>query len=200
MPPSEPLRVFISYARKDGAALRRPPSLPPPRRTESEGLSSVEPRSLFGSWTRSWELSCCLTRSARSRGGEARCFRCLPIGHRASTSYAGWLPTTSATDGPLPVCGNPRRIDFKRGDHFQQADFPGVISHKPVSREFAREWQFNGLPTSRSCGLFLSGRRSGPQDSREGSNQSSAQSIRRTSAITKNAGTDAAATSNTGAG
>ena len=25
------------------------------------------------------------------------------------------------------------------------------IYHMPVSREFAREWQFNGLPTSRSC-------------------------------------------------
>jgi hypothetical protein len=28
------------------------------------------------------------------------------------------------------------------------------ISHMPVSREFAREWQFNGLPTTRSCGLL----------------------------------------------
>jgi hypothetical protein len=27
------------------------------------------------------------------------------------------------------------------------------ISHKPVSREFAREWQFDGLATIRSCGF-----------------------------------------------
>src|SRR5256885_16973376 len=47
----------------------------------------------------------------------------------------------------------------------------------------------------------LAGRRqSGPPGSREGSNQSSAQSVRRTSAMTKNAGTDAAAINNTGAG
>jgi hypothetical protein len=32
------------------------------------------------------------------------------------------------------------------------------ISHMPVSREFAREWQFNGLPTIRQLALisFLS--------------------------------------------
>ena len=47
---------------------------------------------------------------------------------------------------------------------------------------------------------FPGRRQSGPQGSREGSNQSSAQSVRRTSAITKNAGTDAAAINNTGAG
>ena len=28
------------------------------------------------------------------------------------------------------------------------------ISHMPVSREFAREWQFNGLPTNRQSGLL----------------------------------------------
>ena len=27
------------------------------------------------------------------------------------------------------------------------------ISHMPVSREFAREWQFNGLPTIRPSGF-----------------------------------------------
>ena len=36
-------------------------------------------------------------------------------------------------------------------------DLWGVISHKPVSREFAREWQFNGLPTTRQTGLVPSG-------------------------------------------
>ena len=29
------------------------------------------------------------------------------------------------------------------------------MSPKPVSREFALEWQFNGLATPRSCGLPL---------------------------------------------
>jgi hypothetical protein len=36
------------------------------------------------------------------------------------------------------------------------ADLPNKpqfdISHKSVSREFAREWQFNGLPTIRPSG------------------------------------------------
>jgi hypothetical protein len=30
-----------------------------------------------------------------------------------------------------------------------QGALPDVISPKPVSREFACEWQFNGLPTIR---------------------------------------------------
>jgi len=34
------------------------------------------------------------------------------------------------------------------------------ISHMPVSREFAREWQFNGLATTRQTGLLPSGRQS----------------------------------------
>jgi hypothetical protein len=32
-----------------------------------------------------------------------------------------------------------------------------MISPKPVSREFAREWQFNGLPTIRPSGSFPDG-------------------------------------------
>src|SRR5271167_4046733 len=34
----------------------------------------------------------------------------------------------------------------------------------PVSREFARKWQFNGLPTTRQTGLLPSGRPTGSFD------------------------------------
>jgi hypothetical protein len=58
------------------------------------------------------------------------------------------------------------------------------ISHMPVSREFAREWQFNGLPTTRQSGFrdrrVTGASRSGRQTSHKmTSGQSPGRRIRR---------------------